>query len=188
MKGGTRLTLSRHVRLSDFDLALERGATGRMQPVVQGLRVHLTPEGLEALARGLVDEADRRAPVTLWLEGVGVGPAGIDLTLRVEKSIFRSDLAIRLVLSAPGGEVLRVEIVEVDVPGWMPLDLLFEEAVKRGGEAVRREPGNRRALLLDPAALLTRFGVPGRFAPGVWEVAAAADGVTLAFHERAAGG
>jgi hypothetical protein len=177
----------RHLRLSDFDLALERGPKGRMQPVVQGLRVHLTPEGLQVLARGLIDEADRRAPVTLWLEDVRVGAEGIDLTLRVEKSIFRSDLAIRLVLNAPSGEVLRVEMVEVDVPSWMPLDLLFEEAAKRGGEAMRREPGNRRALLLDPAALLSRFGVPGRFGPGEWEVATAADGVRLAFHERAAG-
>lgn len=178
-------SLPRHVQITDFGLALESGSGGRLQPVVQGLRVHVTPEGLQALMRGLIDEADRRGPVDLRLEDVRVGPDGIDLTLRVEKSFFRSDLAIRLVLTAPGGDVLRVELIEVDVPSWMPLDLLFEEAVKRGGDAVRRDPGNRRALLLDPAALLTRFGVPGRFAPGQWDVATDSDGISLAFREGA---
>lgn len=181
-------TLSTHLQLTDFDLALERGSNGRLQPVVQGLRVHVTPEGLQVLTRGLIDEADRRGPVDLRLEDVRVGPAGIDLTLRVEKSFFRSELAIRLVLTAPGGQVLRLELIEVDVPGWMPLDLLFEEAVKRGGDAVRRDPANRRALLLDPAALLTRFGVPGRFAPGRWDIQTGDDGVTLAFREGAVAG
>lgn len=158
-----------------------------LQPVVQGLRVHVTPDGLQALALGLVAEADRRAPATLWLEEVSVGPAGIDLVLRVEKSFFRSDLAIRLVLSAPDGDVLRIEVVEVDVPGWMPLDMLLDEAAKRGGAAVRRDPANRRALLLDPAALLLRFGVPGRFAPGRWDVTTGAEGIELAFREGAVG-
>jgi hypothetical protein len=176
-------TLPRHLQITDFDVSLERGSTGQLQPVVQGLRVHVTPDGLQALALGLVAEADRRAPATLWLEDVRVGPAGIDLVVRVEKSFFRSDLAIRLVFSAPGGEVLRIEVIEVDVPAWMPLDLLHDEASKRGGAAVRRDPANRRALLLDPAALLTRFGVPGRFAPGRWEVATGADGIVLAFRE-----
>ena len=63
---------------------------------------------------------------------------------------------------------------------------MLDEAVKRGGGAVRRDPANNRALLLDPAALLARLGVPGRFAPGRWDVGASAEGIDLTFHENAA--
>jgi hypothetical protein len=39
--------------------------------------------------------------------------------------------------------------------------------------------------LLDPAALLARFGVPGRFAPGRWGVSTSTDGIELTFRESA---
>jgi hypothetical protein len=179
--------LPRHIQLSNFDLSLERGSGGRLQPVVRGLQAHITESGLRELAQGLVDEADRRAPVGLSLKHTGVGPSGIDLVLGLEKSIFRSDLSTRLKLSAPGGDRLRVELSDAEMPAWVPLDVLLDEVVKRGGGAVQRDPGNRRALLLDPAALLQRFGVPGRFAPGRWDVTTGTDGVTLTFREDAAG-
>jgi hypothetical protein len=177
-----------HLELTDFDVSLERG-DGRMplQPVVQRLRVRLSPAGLAALMQSLIDEAARRAPVGLALKDIRVGPDGIFLRLRVEKSILRSDLATRLALSAPGGNVLRVALTELDMPAWIPLDLLLDEAVKRGGSALRRDPGDRRALLLDPAALLARFGVPGRFAPGEWDVATSDAGIELGFREFAPG-
>jgi hypothetical protein len=178
--------LPRHIQLTDFDVSLERGSAGRLQPVVQGLRVQITAEGLRELTQGLVDEADRRAPVGLALKDVRVDANGVDLVLRIEKSIFRSDLSTRLALSAPGGDVLRVELTNVDVPAWVPLDVLLDEAVKRGGGAVRRDPGHQRAILVDPAALLTRAGVPGRFAPGRWDVLTSDVGLELTFREDAA--
>ena len=52
---------------------------------------------------------------------------------------------------------------------------------KRGGGGIRRDPDHRRALLLDPAALLARGGMPGRFAPGRWDVATSTDGIDLTF-------
>jgi hypothetical protein len=173
--------LPRHIQLSDFDVSLERGSAGRLQPVVQGLRLRISERGLASLMEGLVAEADRRAPVGITLSDARVGPRGIELFLRVEKSIFRGDVSTRLVLSAPGGDALRVELTDTQVPAWVPLDVLLDEGVKRSGGAVRRDPGNRSALLLDPAALLALLGVPGRFAPGYWDVATSGEGIALSF-------
>ena len=72
------------------------------------------------------------------------------------------------------------------MPAWVPLDMLLDEAAKRG-DGVRRDPGNRSALLLDPAALLAKGGVPGRFAPGHWDVTTSADGLELHLRESAGG-
>ena len=175
-----------HLQLTDFDISLEPGnARHPIRPVVQGLRLRVSQRGLQALTQSLVDEADRRAPVGIQLKGVRVGPPGIELFLRMAKSIFSSDISTRLSLSAPGGAELRVELTDTDMPAWVPLDMLLDEAVKRGGEGVRRDPGNRNALLLDPAALLARAGVPGRFAPGQWNVTTSVDGLELTFRESA---
>ena len=178
-----------HIQLTDFDISLEPGDIRHpLRPVVHGLRLRVSDRGLKILAQALVDEAGRRAPVDVALRDVRVGPGGIELVLRVAKSIFSSDLSTRLALSAPGGEELRVELTDTDMPVWVPLDMLLDEAAKRGGGAVRRDPGNRGALLLDPAALLARAGVPGRFAPGRWDVATSSGGLELTFHESARGG
>ena len=178
-----------HMQLTDLDVSFERGAARHpLRPVVQGLRLRVSQQGLTELAQGLVDEADRRAPVGLRLLSTRASPHGIDLFLRVEKSIFGSDLSTRLELSAPGGQELRVELTDSDMPSWVPLDMLLDEAVKRGGGAVRRDPDHRRTLFLDPAALLARGGLPGRFAPGTWNVTTATDGLDLTFRERAPGG
>jgi hypothetical protein len=177
-----------HLQLTDFDISLEPGtAQHPIRPVVQGLRLRVSARGLQALMQTLVDEADRRAPVGLTLKGVDVGPQGIELLARMTKSIFSSDLSTRLVLSAPGGKELRVELTDTHMPAWVPLDMLLDEAARRGGDGVRRDPGSRSALLLDPAALLARVGVPGRFAPGLWDVATSADGLVLTFRESAGG-
>ncbi len=177
-----------HMQLTDFDISLEQGTVQHpIRPVVQGLRLRVSPRGLEALTQTLVDEADRRAPVGMQLKGVRVGPPGIELFLRMAKSIFSSDISTRLSLSAPGGAELRMELTDTDMPNWVPLDMLLDEAVKRGGGGVRRDPGSRNALLLDPAALLARAGVPGRFAPGQWNVTTSADGLDLTFRESARG-
>ena len=177
-----------HMQLTDFDISLEPGDIRHpLRPVVQGLRLRVSNRGLHLLVQGLVDEADRRAPVGLSLKDVRVGPQGIDLSLKVSKSIFNSDLSTRLALSAPGGQELRIALTDSDLPAWIPLDMFLEEAARRGGGAVRRDPEYRNALLLDPAALLTRFGVPGRFAPGRWDVATTNDGLDLAFRESARG-
>jgi hypothetical protein len=177
-----------HMQLTDFDISLEPGtAKHPIRPVVQGLRVRVSARGLEALVQTLVDEADRRAPVGVQLKGLRVSPQGIELFMRMAKSIFSSDLSTRLILSAPGGNELRVELTDTDMPAWVPLDMLLDEAVKRGGDGVRRDPGHRSALLLDPAALLARAGVPGRFAPGQWTVTTSTDGLDLTFRESACG-
>jgi hypothetical protein len=73
-----------------------------------------------------------------------------------------------------------------NVPAWVPLEMLLEEAVKRSGGTVRRDPTNRSALLCDPATLLAMVGVPARFAPGRWDVATSAAGIDLAFRGNAA--
>jgi hypothetical protein len=177
-----------HMQLTDFDISLEPGTAQQpIRPVVQGLRLRVSARGLRALMQTLVDEADRRAPVGIKLKDVRVGPQGIDLFARMTKSIFSSDLSTRLVLSAPGGTELRVELTDTEMPAWVPLDMLLDEAAKRGGNGVRRDPGNKNALLIDPAALLARAGVPGRFAPGRWEVTTSADGLVLTFRESAGG-
>ena len=137
------------------------------------------------LAQGLVDEADRRAPVGLKLKGVRVGAEGVDLFLRVEKGAFGSDFSTRISLSAPGGQALRLEMSDEDLPVWVPLEMLLNAAVQYGGGAISRDPADKGALLLDPAALLTRFGVPGRFAPGRWAVNTSTDGIDLTFRENA---
>ena len=178
-----------HIHLTDFAIALEPGdASHPLRPVVHSLRLRIAPEGLRRLVQGLVDEADRRAPVGIQLDDVRVAREGIDLSLKMAKAIFRSELATRLVLSAPGGTVLRVELADTEMPSWVPLDMLLDEAAKRGGGGVERDPGNRRALLLDPAALLVRLGVPGRFAPGHWDVSTRDDGLDLTFREDSGGG
>ena len=177
-----------HMQLTDFDISLESGtAQHPIRPVVQGLRLRVSAKGLQALTQTLVDEANRRAPVGIKLKDVRVGAQGIELSTRMTKSIFSSDLSTRLVLSAPGGKELRVELTDTNMPAWVPLDMLLDEAAKRGGNGVRRDPGNRSALLLDPAALLARAGVPGRFAPGRWNVTTSGEGLELTFRESASG-
>jgi hypothetical protein len=179
-------SLPGHMQLTDFDISLEPGdAQHPIRPVVQGLRLRVSDRGLQALVHVLVDEANRRAPVGIKLKDMRVGPRGIELSTRMTKAIFSSDLSTRLVLSAPGGSELRVELTDTELPSWVPLDMLLDEAARRGGDGVRRDPGNRNALLLDPAALLARGGVPGRFAPGRWDVATSADGLALTFRESA---
>src|SRR5215213_5351751 len=181
-------SLPAHMRLTDFDISLEPGtAQHPIRPVVQGLRLRVSARGLQALTQALVDEADRRAPVGIKLKGVQAGPRGIELFAKMTKSIFSSDLSTRLVLSAPGGKELRMELTDTNMPSWIPLDTLLDEAARRGGDGVRRDPGSRSALLLDPAALLARSGVPGRFAPGRWDVATSANGLDLRFRESAGG-
>jgi hypothetical protein len=176
------------MQLTDFDISLEPGtAEHPIRPVVQGLRLRVSARGVHALTQTLVDEANRRAPVGIKLKDVRVGPRGIELSTRMTKSIFSSDLSTRLVLSAPGGNELRVELTDTDMPAWIPLDMLLDEAARRGGAGVRRDPGHRSALLLDPAALLARAGVPGRFAPGRWDVRTSAEGLELSFRESAGG-
>lgn len=175
-----------HIQLTDFDVSLERGdARHPLRPVVQGLRASVSAKGLDVLAQGLIDEAANRAPVDLKLKGIRVGKEGIELFLRVEKGIFGSDFSTRLALSSPDGRSLRLEMSDADLPVWVPLEMLLNAAVQYGGGAVTRDPANKRALLLDPAALLTRFGVPGRFAPGRWGVNTSTDGIELTFRENA---
>jgi hypothetical protein len=177
-----------HMQLTDFDISLEPGtAQHPIRPVVQGLRLRVSARGLQALTQTLVDEANRRAPVGIKLKDVRVGPQGIELSTRMTKSIFSSDLSTRLVLATDGKE-LRLELTDTKMPAWVPLDMLLDEAARRGGDGVRRDPGNRSALLLDPSALLARAGVPGRFAPGRWDVTTSADGLQLSFRESAGGG
>ena len=180
-------TIPGHLQITDFDVSLEPGDANRpYRPVVQGLRLRISDTGLRELTQALIVEADRRAPVGIRLEDVSVDPDGITLAMRMAKGIFKGDLSTRLVLSAPDGEVLRIELADTRVPAWVPLDMLLDQATARGGNAVQRDPGNRRALLLDPAALLARAGVPGRFAPGRWDVSTSTDGVALSFRESAA--
>jgi hypothetical protein len=172
-----------HLQISDFGLSLEPGPAGPPQLLVQSLQARLSAEGLRFLAEGGIEEAARRAPVGLQLEAVQVSDAGIDLKLRISKSIIKSSMGTRLVLSAPGGDVLRAELTDLEMPGWVPLDLLLDAAVKQAGGGVQRDPGHPRALLLNPAALLASFGVPGRFAPGAWSVSTSAAGIDLGFRE-----
>lgn len=172
-----------HLQISDFGLSLEPGPAGRPQPLVQSLQARLTAEGLRVLAEGGIEEAARRAPVGLQLESVQVSDAGVDVKLRISKSIIKSSMGTRLVLTAPGGDLLRAELTNLEMPAWAPLDLLLDAAVKRASGAVQRDPSNPRALLLNPARLLTSFGMPGRFAPGAWSVRTSAAGIDLGFHE-----
>jgi hypothetical protein len=177
-------TRPQDLQLSDLSISLEPGdAAHPLIPMMRSLRLRLSPDGLRTLAGELIAEADRRAPLTLRLQVIQVGPGGVGLRLRVEKSIFGSDLATRLVLSAPDGQALRVELTDANIPAWVPLDALLEEAAKRGGGALRRDPANRSALLIDPAALLTRLGLPARFGPGQWDVATSDAGIDLVFRE-----
>lgn len=171
------------LQISDFGLSLEPGPGGRPQPLVQTLQARLTEDGLRFLAQGGIEEAARRAPVGMQLEALQVSDAGIDVKLRISKSIIKSSMGTRLVLSAPGGDVLRAELTNLEMPGWVPLDLLLDTAVKQAGGAVQRDPGNSHALLLNPARLLSSFGVPGRFAPGAWSVNTSAAGIDLGFRE-----
>jgi hypothetical protein len=171
------------LQISDFGLSLEPGSGGRPQPLVQSLQARLTADGLRFLAQGGIEEAARRAPVGMQLEGLQVSDAGIDVKLRISKSIIKSSMGARLVLSAPGGDVLRAELTNLEMPGWVPLDLLLDTAVKQAGGAVQRDPGNSHALLLSPARLLSSFGVPGRFAPGTWSVSTSVAGIDLGFRE-----
>lgn len=175
------------LQLTDFDVSLEPGdAAHPLRPVVRGLRMRISASGLQTLLHGLAAEADRRAPIGVRLDNVGISAEGIDLALRMQKGIFGGDLATRLVLSTPTGKELRVELTRVEAPAWVPLDMLLDEAARRGDGAVRRDPGNNRALLLDPARLLAWAGLPARLAPGLWRVQTSGDGLDLAFRENAA--
>ena len=124
------------------------------------------------------------AVVTGASSGIGraiaeaLAEAGANIVLVGRDASRLQETAALVQARGVAAEPVIVELTADDAP-----QTIVDAAVKQAGGAVQRDPGNARALLLNPAALLTSSGVPGRFAPGAWSVSTSGAGIDLGFHE-----
>lgn len=151
-------------------------------PILNAVRVTVSPNGFRVVVGAAVAEANGRAPVNLALKRADLIDGGLQVVARASKGPFGSDVGAQVLLSVVDGRLLRADLVEVDAPKWVPVDTMIEVALKQAGGLVEPIPGEPRSFLVDPVRLLASTGVPGDLAPGgVWSVDATPQGLTLAF-------
>jgi hypothetical protein len=173
------------VRLNDVVATLEPGGNGKFpfQPLVQGLRVMLSVAMLEKLARQGVALASTKAPVEITLTGVRIVNDTIEIATHAGKGFLGADLSARLGLTVLDGKEIRVALVGLDAPKFIPVAPMLNKALAKAAEVpgVRLDPSSDRAVLVDPAAILAQNGLPARLAPGSWTTDVNDDGVEVAF-------
>ncbi len=173
------------VRLNDVEVVLEPGGSGRIpfQPLVQGLRIMLSVAALEKLAQQGVAFASTKAPVEITLTGVRIVDDTIEIDTHAGKGFLGADLSARLGLSVLDGQEIRVALVGLDAPKFIPVAPMLNKAMAKAAEVpgVRLDPASDRAVLVDPAAILAQNGLPARLAHGVWTTNVGNDGVEVAF-------
>jgi hypothetical protein len=173
------------VRLTDIEITLEPGGTGKIpfQPLVQRLRVTLGQSALEKLAQQAVALAATKAPVEINLTGCRIVDGLVEISTRAGKGFLGADLTARLALSVVGGKEIRVALAGLDAPKWIPVSPMLDKAFAKAAaiEGVRIDPDQPQAVLVDPAAILVQNRLPARLAPGVWSTAVADSGVEIAF-------
>jgi hypothetical protein len=173
----------RDIQLSDVALTLEPGNdVVPLQPVVHGLQLRLTQDGVRKIAEQAVIMASAKAPVDVQLSNCQLVDGGVSLTARAGKGFMGADVTARVAVSAGGGDELRVALAGVDAPRWLPLNSLVEKVIAR---AVRmpgiRPDGSGQGVLINPAEMLVQRGIPARFAPGSWDVAISPSSVDLGY-------
>ncbi|MFL5761179.1 MAG: hypothetical protein ACJ789_15780 [Thermomicrobiales bacterium] len=175
------------VHLSDVEVILEPGGGGKIpfQPLVQGLRAVLSVAAIEKLARQGVALASTKAPVDITLTGVRIVGDAIEIATHAGKGFLGADLTARLGLSVLDGKEIRVALVGLDAPKFIPVAPMLNKALVKAAEVpgVRLDPDSDRAVLIDPAAILAQNGLPARLGPGVWSTAVQSDSVEVAFGE-----
>jgi hypothetical protein len=173
------------VRLNDIELVLEPGGSDKIpfQSLVQGLRVMLSVAALEKLAQQGVAFASTKAPVEITLTGVRIVENTIEIATHAGKGFLGADLTARLGLTVFDGKEIRVALVGLDAPKFIPVAPMLTKALAKAAEVpgVRLDPSSDRAVLVDPAAIIAQNGLPARLASGIWTTNVGNEGVEIAF-------
>ncbi|MGH2534820.1 MAG: hypothetical protein ACRDJW_21380 [Thermomicrobiales bacterium] len=176
----------RDIYLSDVAITLEPGnGAVPLQPLVHGLRLRLTPVALTKLAEQAVKLASAKAPVEVHLTGCRLVDGGVEVSARAGKGFMGADVKARLAIAA-AGETVRVALSSLDAPRWLPTGSMIELALGKAIQipGIRPDPTNNQAVIVNPAEILARKGLPARLAPGAWEVTIDAAALDLAFREQ----
>jgi hypothetical protein len=176
----------RDIHLSDVAITLEPGNDAvPWQPLVHGLRLQLTPTALTKLAEQAVKLASARAPVEVHLTGCRLVDGGIEVSARAGKGFMGADVTARLAVSA-AGDTVRVALANLDAPRWLPTGSMIEMALGKASQidGIRSDPQHAQAVLVNPAEMLARKGLPARLAPGAWVVAVTPTMLDLAYREQ----
>jgi hypothetical protein len=98
-----------------------------------------------------------------------------------------AEVTARLAISAAGGDEVRVAVVGLDAPKWLPASTLMEKGLAKAGAitGLRPDPERSGAILVNPARMLASRGLPARLAPGAWEVQITDTALDLGYRESA---
>jgi len=175
------------LQISDLALSLEPGTSVPLQPLVHRLRLQMSDAGFVKLLRAVTTLADARAPVDIELTSCRLVEGGAEVSARAGKGLLKAALSATIAATVLAGREIRCELTNLAVPAWVPVDRFLQQAIARANIAgLRLDPDNPRAVLLDPAALLEREGLPARLAPGAWTLAIAPMQLDLAYGAVAA--
>jgi hypothetical protein len=185
MGSGHAMTDAWDVRLNDIEVTLEPGDSGKipLRPLVHGLQIVLSPAMIEKLARQAVVFASTKAPVEITLTGCRIVDDTIEIATHAGKGFLGADITARLGLSVQDGNEIRVALLRLDAPKFIPVSPMLDKVMVKaaGVPGVRIDPTSDRAVLVDPAAILAQNGLPARLAPGVWTTNVGNEGVVVAF-------
>ncbi|MGH2561621.1 MAG: hypothetical protein ACRDJH_21345 [Thermomicrobiales bacterium] len=180
------MTIERDVRLSDVAITLEPGdEAAPLQPLIHGLTLRLSSTALTKLAAQAVKLASARAPVEVHLTGCRLVDGGVEVSARAGKGFMGADVTAQLAITA-AGDTVRVALANLDAPRWLPTASMIEMALGKASQisGIRPDPQNNQAVLVNPAEILVRKGLPARLAPGAWEVAIDPAALHLAYREQ----
>jgi hypothetical protein len=175
----------RDIQLSDVAITLEPGTdTVPLQPLVHGLTLRLAPDAITKLAEEAVKMASAKAPVDVQLTGCRLIPGAIEVKARAGKGFMGADVTAQLAISA-AGDTVRVALANLNAPRWLPTGSMIEMALGKATQiaGIRPDPQNNQAVLVNPAEVLARQGVPARLAPGAWDVAVTPVALDLSYRE-----
>lgn len=176
----------RDIQLSDVTISLEPGSDAvPFQPLVHGLRLRLTPAALTKLAEEAIKLASAKAPVEVSLTGCRLVDGGIELSARAGMGFMGADVTARLAINA-AGDTVRVALANLDAPRWLPTGSMIEMALAKAVQiqGICPDPHDNQAVLVNPAEVLARQGIPARLAPGAWDVAVTPAALDLGYREQ----
>jgi hypothetical protein len=173
------------IKISDMRLRLDPAA-GRIpyQPIVEGLRLELSPEAFSKIVQIVLGLVADRLPVEVELGTARLIDGGAEIVAKVKRSILRADLRVRLALLVQAPETIRVRIAELDAPAWVPTQLVLDNAMRVAAAqpGFTRVSDDDRAVDVNPAELIASRGIPTKLAtPGFWSVSATAQSLGIGY-------
>lgn len=162
------------VHISDVRLRLDpREGRVPFEPLVERLALNLSSTAFETIVQAGLILVGGRLPVEVSLGSARLVDHGAEIVVNVKRSILKADLRVRLAFSVGSPSTVRVQIVELDAPAWVPTQFAIENAmnVLAAKPGFSRVPDDERAIDVDPATVIAGRGIPLKLAsPGVWSV------------------